>query len=119
MNMRKAVLLALFLSLFSVMGASQQRPPKISISATKVRTPEHIDVQGAGFTPKHNVSSHLRKPDGSEYPVLPILTDERGEFKHEIDTLLLPVGMHELWVVDETAKISSNRVQFEVGPGIN
>jgi len=117
MDMRKVVSIALFLSLFSVMGASQQRPPKISISATRVQTPGHIDVQGSGFTPKHTVSSHLRKPDGSEYPVLPILTDDHGEFKHNIDTLLLPLGTHELWVVDETAKSSSNHVQFEVAPG--
>ena len=119
MNMRKVVSLALFLSLGFVLGVFAQKTPSISISAVRVPSPEHIMVQGSGFTPKHNVSSHLRKPDGSEYPVLPILTDDRGDFKHDIDTLLLPHGVHELWVVDETAKSSSNRVQFEVTSGLN
>jgi len=53
-------------------------------------------------------------PDGKEYPVLPIVADARGEFTHEIDTLLLALGTHELWVMDDSSKTSSNRVQFEV-----
>ena len=61
-----------------------------------------------------NISSHLQKPDGKEYQVLPLLTDERGEFKHDIETLVLSVGVHELWVVDDTTNVSSNRVKFEV-----
>jgi hypothetical protein len=113
---RKLAVLALFLSLCCVSGASAQRTPKITISTVRIATPGHIDVQGSGFTPKHNVSSHLLKPDGTEYPVLPILTDERGAFTHDIDTLLLEFGTHELWVVDDSSKTPSNRVKFEVTP---
>ncbi len=73
-------------------------------------------IQGSGFTPKHNVMSHLRKPTGEEYPVLPLLTNDRGEFTHDIDTLVLIHGVHELWVVDDGANLTSNHVQFEVTP---
>ena len=71
-------------------------------------------VRGSGFTPKANVSSHLRRPDGAEYPVLPLLTNDKGEFTHDIETLVLTLGIHELWVVDDTSKVTSNKVQFEV-----
>jgi hypothetical protein len=71
-------------------------------------------VRGSGFTPKGNVSSHLKRPDGTEFPVLPMQTDARGEFIHDIDTLLLYEGMHELWVVDDTSRVSSNVAKFEV-----
>ena len=71
-------------------------------------------MKGTGFTPKQNVSSHLRRPDGTEFPVLPMLTDDRGELTHDIDTLLLSPGVHEVWVVDDTAKTSSNTARFEV-----
>jgi hypothetical protein len=114
MNVRKSVVLALLLSFCFVSGTSAQKTPKITISTTKIAIPGHVDVQGAGFTPKHNVSSHLLKPDGTEYPVLPLLTDDRGAFTHEIDTLLLAIGVHELWVVDDDSKTPSNRVKFEV-----
>lgn len=114
--MRKVLLVVLLVSMCVVAAASAESTPKVTISAERIATPEHIGVQGSGFTPKHNVSSHLRKPDGTEYPVLPILTNDRGEFTHDIDTLLLPIGTHELWVVDDNSMASSNRVRFEVLP---
>ncbi len=114
MNTRRVFLFVWIVSLSIAIGAFAQKAPKITISAERIPTPGHIDVRGSGFTPKRNVSSHLRRPDGGEFPVIPILTDERGEFTHDIDTLLLQVGVHELWVVDEAAKTTSNRVKFEV-----
>jgi hypothetical protein len=73
-----------------------------------------VEVRGTGFTPKRNISSHLKRPDGTEFPVLLLLTDDRGEFFHNIDTLLLRRGVYELWVVDDTSRAVSNRVRFEV-----
>ena len=91
-----------------------QSAPRLTVSTTRVSHPGHLEMRGAGFTPKGNVSSHLKRPDGTEFPVLPIMTDDRGEFSHDIDTLLLYEGTHELWVVDDTSKVSSNVVRFEV-----
>ena len=82
MNMRTVLVLVLSLFIF-------QASPKLTISANQVVANGRVTVQGSGFTPKRNVSSHLRNPDGTEYPVLPILTDDRGEFTHEIDSRLL------------------------------
>jgi hypothetical protein len=73
-----------------------------------------VEMSGTGFTAKRNVSSHLRRPDGSEFPVLPLLTNDRGEFVHDIDTLLLAPGPHEVWVVDDASNVTSNVAHFEV-----
>ena len=59
--------------------------------------------------------SHLRRPDGTEFPGLRLLTDERGEFTHVIDTYLFEGGIHEVWVVDSNG-VSSNVASFEVIP---
>ncbi len=70
-------------------------------------------MNGTGFTPKANVQSHLRRPDGTEYPEVSILTDVRGGFSHDIDTLLMLRGGHDVWVVDSTTGVSSNVGHFE------
>ncbi len=43
-----------------------------------------------------------------------MLTDGEGKIEHEIDTLLLTAGVHELWVIDTTTNVSSNVAKFEV-----
>src|SRR5438552_14602091 len=102
MNSRNAFLLALFVSLlFATASCAKQIAPHVTLSPLTVVHHGHVDMKGAGFTPKHNVSSHLKRPDGTEFPVLPILTDDRGEFTHDIDTLLLQPGTHEVWVDDD------------------
>jgi hypothetical protein len=71
-------------------------------------------MRGTGFTPLRNAYSHLRRPDGREFPVLTILPDKSGEFTHEIESLLLGGGTHELWVEDETTGVTSNVAKFDV-----
>jgi hypothetical protein len=94
--------------------AIPQTSPTITLSAVRIPAKGFLTVHGSGFTPKQDVRSHLRKPSGTEFPVLPMLTDDRGEFSHDIDTLLLAVGTHQLWVVDSTTGVSSNVATFEV-----
>ena len=106
--MSHSLLLLLFLA--SVV----QSRPTLKLSATRVQHHLFVGVQGSGFTPSSNVSSHLRRPDGTEFPVLPILTDNRGAFSHEIDTLLLNAGVYELWVVDDATGVPSDVMRFEV-----
>ena len=101
--------------LFCVAVALQARAtPQLTVSPARVQHKAHVAVHGTGFSPKSNVLSHLRRPDGTEFPVLPILTDAHGEFTHDIDTLLLQVGTHELWVVDSASGVTSNIAHFEV-----
>ena len=76
--------------------------------------PGHLEMKGSGFTKNANVYSHLKRPDGTEFPVLPMMTDARGEFNHDIDSLLLSPGTHEVWVEDVNAKTTSEVVRFEV-----
>ncbi|PYS27453.1 MAG: hypothetical protein DMG11_16370 [Acidobacteria bacterium] len=114
MNLRKAFLPFLFVSFCFVTASCAQSTPKLTLSTPRIQHHGHVGMQGTGFTPKHNVTSHLRRPDGTEFPVLPILTDDHGAFTHDIDTLLLSPGTHEVWVVDDTSKVSSNVARFEV-----
>jgi hypothetical protein len=84
------------------------------VSPERIQHPGDVVMRGKGFMPKADVRSHLRRPDGTEFPELPMLTDDRGELTHEIDTLLLTPGTHELWVIDTVSGHSSNVATFEV-----
>ena len=95
-------------------GSDTDSTPTVSVSADQVADQGNLDVKGTGFTPNQNVTSHLLKPDGTEFPFLPILTDGNGEFVHEIESLLLDAGIHQLWVVDDTSNVTSNIARFEV-----
>src|SRR5689334_3355737 len=91
-----------------------QATPQVTISALQVVNAEHIDVRGAGFTPNQNIFSHLRWPEGTE-SLRTFIANDRGEFFHSIDTLLLSPGTYELWVIDDRSKAASNTVRFAVG----
>ena len=88
--------------------------PKITLSTEVVYNKGWVTMKGSGFTPKADIRSHLRRPNGTEFPVLPILTNEKGEFTHEIDSLLLLKGTHDVWVEDSTTGKVSNTAHFDV-----
>lgn len=113
MNFRK-ILLPVSLVFLLAVATCAQTTPKVTVSPARVMHHGHVDMHGEGFTAKSNVYSHLRRPDGSEFPVLPIVTNDRGEFEHDIDTLLLGPGPFEVWVEDSKAKTTSNVARFEV-----
>src|SRR5262245_48130959 len=91
-----------------------QKQPQITVSPAIVLHHGHVDLKGSGFTAKSNVLSHLRRPDGTEFPALPMYTNEKGEFTHDIDTVVMQPGVHEVWVEDIKTKTTSNVVKFEV-----
>src|SRR5262245_54141452 len=93
-----------------------QKKPEITVSPNRVKTGEPVLLTGTGFTPNRSVMSHLRRPDGSEYNPLRFRINDRGEFVHKIDTVMLDVGKFESWAEDEATKVISNRAQFEVEP---
>ena len=111
---RSPLIALLVLTILSCAEAVSQDTPKITISALQVVNAEHIEVRGTAFTPRQNISSHLRWPDGTE-SLRTFIADNRGEYFHNIDTLLLSPGTYELWVVDDRAKATSNTVRFSVG----
>jgi hypothetical protein len=91
-----------------------QKKPEVTVTPAKVLHHGHVDLKGTGFTPKSNVLSHLRKPDGTEFPVLTMYTNDKGEFVHDIDTVVFQPGVHEIWVEDVKGKTTSNIARFEV-----
>jgi hypothetical protein len=74
----------------------------------------NIQMYGEGFTPNSDCLSHLRRPDGTEFPELVLLADSNGKFQHEIESLLLGLGKHEVWVIDKKTGVTSNTATFEV-----
>jgi len=91
-----------------------QATPTIKLSRDKVEDRGHVTMSGTGFSPKANVISHLKRPDGTEFPGLRLLTDDKGEFTHVIDTYLFLDGTYELWVEEVGRGRKSNVVRFEV-----
>ena len=41
-------------------------------------------------------------------------TNDKGEFEHDIDTVVMLPGVYELWVDDLKTKTTSNIARFEV-----
>jgi len=120
----------LILTAFSVLACSQGENTKTStgvaiqptVTLSRERIPESgwLIMVGKGFTPKQAVQSHLRRPDGTEFREVTILTDDKGAFEHDIDSLLLLKGVHDVWAVDTATGQSSNVAHFtttnEPGP---
>jgi hypothetical protein len=105
---------ALLVLLIAATMAFAQKKPEINVSPDRVRAGTNVILTGAGFTANRTVMSHLRRPDGSEYNPLRFRTNERGEFLHKIDTVMLDIGTFELWVEDEATEAVSNRARFTV-----
>src|SRR6266481_2623716 len=112
--MNRYLLRGLFVSLLLAAIVDAQKKPEIGVSPARVQSGDPVLLTGTGFTPNRSVMSHLRRPNGSEYNPLRFRTNERGEFVHKIDTVMLDLGTFESWVEDEGSKQISNRVQFSV-----
>jgi hypothetical protein len=108
----KALLATVFIA--TLFYAQAQTKPQITISADRVKSGDVVLLNGSGFTPNRLAMSHLKRPDGTDYNPLRLRTNERGEFVHKIDTVMLDRGTFELWVEDEPAKTVSNRIRFTV-----
>ena len=114
MNTRRAFLVASLVCVLLATVSCAQTKATITLSPLRVFHSGHVEMKGTGFTKNANVYSHLRRPDGTEFPILPMMTNDRGEFTHDIDTLLLSPGVHEVWVEDDKSRTTSNVVRFEV-----
>jgi hypothetical protein len=94
-------------------ASDPQIKPTVTLSRERIPQNGWLKMFGKGFTPKSNVQSHLRRPDGSEFREVSILTDANGEFEHDIDTLLLLRGVHDVWAVDSATGVTSNVAHFD------
>ena len=93
--------------------ATPAKGPQITLSDLRLPQGGHTLMTGKGFTPYADVRSHLKKPDGTEFNELPMFTDANGEISHNIESFLLPIGVHEVWVIDTKTGLSSNVAKFE------
>jgi hypothetical protein len=114
--MKSLPIVLLLLLSFTLYGCTNTAPTKPAIKLSGDRIPANGDVQlsGEGFTPRSDAYSHLKRPDGTEFPTITMLTDDQGKFTHLIETWLLQVGVHEVWVIDQKTGVSSNVATFEV-----
>jgi len=94
-------------------SAAVAKGPQITLTPTRLPQSGVTRVHGTGFTPLSDAVSHLKKPDGSQFPTLNFFTDEKGEFDHDIESFLLQIGTHEVWVIDTKTGVSSNVAKFE------
>jgi hypothetical protein len=71
-------------------------------------------VNGQGFTPNSTVTSHLKKPDGTEFSTLQIPTYGQGEYTWPIDSAEFVPGTYHHWVFDDNTGKRSNIVDFDI-----
>jgi hypothetical protein len=98
----------------TLLFAQTKASPKITVWPEKVLHHGHVTLKGTGFSPKSNVLSHLKRPGGREFPILTMYTNDKGEIEHDIDTVVMEPGVHEVWVEDPKTNTTSNVAQFEV-----
>jgi len=98
----------------TLLFAQTKASPKITVWPEKVLHHGHVTLKGTGFSPKSNVLSHLKRPGGREFPVLAMYTNDKGEIEHDIDTVVMEPGEHEVWVEDTKTNTTSNVAKFEV-----
>ncbi len=95
-------------------GATLRLLDEVAVSPTVGPRGTKFSYTGRGFTGSFGVTSHLRRPDGSEYPTLQIPTTATGAFAWTVDSANLAPGQYELWALDNNTGVASNRVAFRV-----
>jgi hypothetical protein len=126
MNKNRLVLLSVVLLSFLALACAEKpasatssaqstapKGPQITLAPTRLPQSGVTHMHGTGFTPNSDTVSHLKRPDGSEFPTVNFFTNDKGEIDHDIESFLLQIGTHEVWVIDSKTKVSSNVAKFE------
>jgi uncharacterized protein (TIGR03437 family) len=87
---------------------------QVSVSPGSGTAGTAFSYQGSGFTGSFEVTSHLRKPDGSEFATKQIATNSSGQFSDTISSGGFAAGTYQAWAVDNNTGISSSTVSFSV-----
>jgi hypothetical protein len=98
--MRTIALLAFCCALASPATAA----PVVTFSASQIYHGEYVHIRGTGFTPNGQVTSHLMRPDGTEYPEMPMKADAQGVVTHQITIVPSTFGTYELQLEDRATK---------------
>jgi hypothetical protein len=92
------------LALFCALAAPVLAAPSVTFSVAQIYHGEYVQVRGTGFTPNGQVTSHLMRPDGTEYPEMPMKADAKGIVTHQITIVPNTFGTYELQLEDRTTK---------------
>ena len=94
-----------------------QITPHVSVSPAGGPAGTQFSVRYTGFTPNSTLTSHLQKPDGSEFRTLTLSTNNQGDYVSNpwlITSDTFVPGTYTLWGVDDTTGISSGRTSFVI-----
>src|SRR5215470_7557498 len=107
--MRNVVLVFLFVCSLAL-PAHVLAAPSLTFSVSQIVHGEYVDVRGTGFTPNGQVGSHLMRPDGTEYPEMPMKADAKGVVTHQITIVPNTFGTYELQLEDrKTGEVATQR----------
>jgi uncharacterized protein YcnI len=95
-------------------GVTLRLTSEVSVRPSSGTAGTQFSYQGKGFTGSNGVTSHLRRPDGSEYPTLQIPTSSSGEFTNTIESGAFTAGTYQVWALDNNTGLSSNTASFVV-----
>jgi hypothetical protein len=87
-----------------VLTSAAAAEPVLTFSVSQIQHGEYVQVRGTGFTPNSAVMSHLIRPDGKEYPEMPMKVEAQGRVTHEITIVPNTFGTYELLIQDQTTK---------------
>ena len=71
-------------------------------------------LEWSGFYFNSTLTSHLKKPDGTEFPPKKFYTDNQGNASHAVDSTGFDEGIYEHWAVDDATGKESNTVTFTI-----
>ncbi len=87
---------------------------QVSVSPSSGSVGTVFSYTGQGFTGSFGVTSHLKRPDGTEFSTKQIATNSSGQFSDTINSTGFATGTYEVWAIDNNTGISSAHITFRV-----
>jgi hypothetical protein len=85
--------------------------PLISSSPPSGPRGTTFTITATGFTPNGTIIEHIRKPDGTEYPVNTYTADANGNrTQNWTSSSTSPLGTYTIWWIDQASGRQSNSV---------
>jgi len=87
---------------------------EVSVSPASAPPGTTFAYGGRGFTANFGVTSHLRRPDGTEFNTQQIPTSSDGTFNQIIDGTGFAAGQYEVWAIDNNTGKATPHAMFAV-----
>jgi hypothetical protein len=89
---------------------------EVSVSPNSAAIGTAFLYTGRGFTGNSTATSHLKRPDGMEFPTIQFTTSTAGTFDTRINSAGFTPGGYEVWGIDNNTGKSSSHTIFTVLP---